>query len=679
MHECEPADVSVSSRMDAIDEHARPAAVEDALNDKQAVADPFRLAIDTIPGLAWSALPDGRIDFVNRRWQEYTGLTLDKAGGWGWRATIHPEDLPDLERYWQSLIASGEPGEQEIRLRRADGAYRWFLCRAAPLYDAGTVVKWHGQTTDIDDRKQAEQRLRRSEAYLAEAQTLSQTGSFGWIVATGELFWSAETYCILGYDETVKPTLEHVFTRVHPEDVGRVRQTVERASREGTKLDFEHRLLMPDGAVKHVHCLAGPAKDVSGNLEFVGAVMDITERKQAAEALRASEQVARSQIEALKYALDALALDAAPDRLTQHLSRAITEQLGAHSASVWRRNETNGLVGFEFAYEGGRFVTKADSLIAGRALWLPMDDSWPWPKPLRSGEHCYLADIREVPPFPLRDRLVAMGVITVLMVPMLLAGRLEGAIAVRFLHQRALRPEEIDFAKTLANQAVLAMQLARLSAQSRDAAVLAERNRMARDIHDTLAQGFTGVIVQLEAAEDARSRGLSREADEHAARARDLARGSLGEARRSVQALRPQALEESDLCEALDSLFTKTTAGTNVRAEFVVSGVPKSLPPDWEDDLLHIGQEALTNALRHASAKRFTAQVTFASDMVRMDLRDDGEGFDLSAKSDGFGLLGMRDRVARMGGQLTIQSAPGEGTGVSIAIPIIGRSALATG
>jgi PAS domain-containing protein len=119
------------------------------------------------------------------------------------------------------------------------------------------------------------------------------------------------------------------------------RQTVDRASREGTKLDFEHRLLMPDGTVKHVHVVAGPVKDASRSLEFVGAVMDITERKQAAEALRVSEQIARSQIEALKYALDALAIDAAPDRLAQHLSRAITEQLGAHSASVWqtKRNQ----------------------------------------------------------------------------------------------------------------------------------------------------------------------------------------------------------------------------------------------------------------------------------------------------------------------------------------------------
>src|SRR6185295_11204348 len=134
--------------------------------------------------------------------------------------------------------------------------------------------------------------------------------------------------------------------------------------------------------------------------------------------------------------------------------------------------------------------------------------------------------------------------------------RLEGAFVARFMTRRPMLPEEIEFAQTLANQAVLAMQLTRLSTEARDSAVIAERNRMARDIHDTLAQGFTGVIVQLEAAEDARLRGLAAEADEHLHRARDMARESLGEARRSVHALRPQALEENDLCEALDAMFT---------------------------------------------------------------------------------------------------------------------------
>ena len=192
---------------------------------------------------------------------------------------------------------------------------------------------------------------------------------------------------------------------------------------------------------------------------------------------------------------------------------------------------------------------------------------------------------------------------------------------------------------------------------------------MARDIHDTLAQGFTGVIVQLGAAEDARLRGLSKEADQHLVHARDLAREGLKEARRSVQALRPLALEDDDLCDALDGLLVKMTAGTRLRSEFKLLGDPRPLPLEWEEHLLHIGREVLTNVLRHAQASRFSTQLTFAPGAVHLDLRDDGCGFDPSARKDGFGLFGMRERVERIGGQMKIQSAPDRGTAVLITVP----------
>jgi PAS domain S-box-containing protein len=131
------------------------------------------------------------------------------------------------------------------------------------------------------ERKRAEDELRRSEAYLAEAQRLSLTGSFGCNVSTGEIFWSDETYRIVGLDRGSKPTLREVFQRVHPEDIARVRETLDRGIQSGIDLDFEHRLLMPDGSVKHVRVVGRPLRqDASGDLEFVGAVTDITERKQ---------------------------------------------------------------------------------------------------------------------------------------------------------------------------------------------------------------------------------------------------------------------------------------------------------------------------------------------------------------------------------------------------------------
>ena len=276
-----------------------------------------------------------------------------------------------------------------------------------------------------------------------------------------------------------------------------------------------------------------------------------------------------------------------------------------------------------------------------------------------------------MPAFALRDRLLPMGIVTVLLVPMSITGRLEGAIGLRFVEHRAFRAEEMELAQALANQAMLMIEFGTLSAQSRHAAVLDERNRMARDMHDTLAQGFTGVIVQLEAAEDATSRDLHDEAGKHLVRARDLARDSLKEARRSVQALRPQALDDIGLGHALESLFKKMTQGTGLTPAFEVLGRPRPLPLDWEENVFRIGQEVLTNTIRHANASRLTARLIFAPDEVRLDMLDDGRGFDPSRIGKGYGLLGIKERVQAMGGHLTVRSADGDGTTIIVTLPAL--------
>ena len=120
----------------------------------------LRCIVDALPGLVWTARLDGHIDFLNQRWCEYTGRGVDEAYGEGWQTAIHPEDLPGLLERWQSILASGEPGEMEGRLRRFDGEYRWFLFRACPLVDtSGLVVKWCGISTDVEDRRRAEEPL----------------------------------------------------------------------------------------------------------------------------------------------------------------------------------------------------------------------------------------------------------------------------------------------------------------------------------------------------------------------------------------------------------------------------------------------------------------------------------------------------------------------------------------
>ena len=252
--------------------------------------DRLRVVIDTIPAHVWSARPDGTVDLINRRFLEFTGRSTEDMLGWGWGSVVHPDDLRRYVVEWQAAVATGEPMESEARVRRRDGKYRWLLIRNVPLRDEqGTIVNWYGTAFDIEERHHAEEALRRSQAYLAEAQRLSNTGSFGWSISTGEILWSEETFRIFQYDRTMKPTVELILQRVHPEDAVNVKQTMESASMSGKDFEHEYRLLMPDHAVRQVHVVAHALIDKAGRLEFVGAVMDVTERKRAEEALREAQ------------------------------------------------------------------------------------------------------------------------------------------------------------------------------------------------------------------------------------------------------------------------------------------------------------------------------------------------------------------------------------------------------
>jgi signal transduction histidine kinase len=193
---------------------------------------------------------------------------------------------------------------------------------------------------------------------------------------------------------------------------------------------------------------------------------------------------------------------------------------------------------------------------------------------------------------------------------------------------------------------------------------------MARDIHDTLAQGFTGVIVQLEAAADASSRGMDKESEKHRDRASELARESLDEARVSLRALRPSVLEKNELCGALDGLFAKMTKSISLQAEFHCHGKKRSLPARWDEHLLRIAQESLSNSNRHSNARRFLADLYYDAAEIRLELRDDGGGFDVALRHEGFGLIGIQERVDEMGGTLVIRSTS-TGTTTSVRVPSV--------
>jgi len=397
--------------------------------------------------------------------------------------------------------------------------------------------------------------------------------------------------------------------------------------------------------------------------------MDVTERNRVQEALRASEKLARGQLGALTRTLDALVQEASPDRLMEVVLRTIVRQFDASTITVWLTEDGSTCAPFKFQFLNDRLFTVADAAHPAARMSPEAQDNPVWRQILTTKRHEICADVRSSTDVPFRDYNLSLGTVTILVVPMLIAGDVAGLLAISFPERRDLHSEEIELAQALANQAMLAIQLTRLSDRSREAAVMAERNRVVRDVHDTLAHAFTGVIVQLEAADDASARGLEAEAGAHVARAEALARTGLQEARRSVMALRPQALEGSDLPTALNDLLTQMTAGTSLLVEFSQEGTPQPLPALWDEHLLHIGQEALTNAIRHGHAHRVLMRLHFVDGVVRLEVSDDGRGFDQHAASDGLGLAGMKARVASVGGQLSIQSVPREGTMISVTLP----------
>jgi PAS domain S-box-containing protein len=445
-----------------------------------------QLLVDSIPALIHTARPDGYLDYFNKPWLEYLGVTLDKVAGWNWRAYVHPEDVEGIVAKWRACLATGETFEYETRVRRADGEYHWMFHRKVPLRDAnGNIAKWYGSSLDIMERKTAEEQLRRNaqelqrsefylaegqrlahmgswafdpdgfsywspelfrmhgldpagkppslqeyldrvhphdresmadlikeilakasifdatkriirpsgevryircvgapvvenqslkkyvgsaidvtshelltqelrrrEAYLTEAQTLSHTGSFGWKPDTGEIVWSDETYRIFRYDRSVKLTIDSVMQRVHPQDRADFQKVIDGASRGATDFEHTYRLLLPDGRAKHVHAIAHALQDASGNREFVGAVTDITEQRHAGALIREQEAELREVVDTIP----AIVWSARSDGSNSYVNRRFVEYCGMPPEQI--------------AGSGWQAVTHPDDLERVNAKWL---------------------------------------------------------------------------------------------------------------------------------------------------------------------------------------------------------------------------------------------------------------------------------------------------------------------
>ncbi len=674
----------------------------------------LRNLIETIPAMAFVTRPDGANEFVSRQWIEFSGFSSVESAGAGWAASIHPDDLEQHAAKWRAACASGEPFESESRHRDVHGNYRWLLVRAVPLRnEQGEIRKWYGTAIDIEDRK-------RAEALLAGEKRLLE------MIATGVPFKEiANALCQIieqqrpgtlasvlllncdgvhldviagpnlpgGWDRQMEQlpigpcagscgTAAYRGSPVIVSDIATdplwdLPEHRAAALNHGLRASWSNPVLSWKGEVLGTFCMyyRDARSPTSEDLELIEVATHLVrvaiERDRAEQALRASEQLARSHVDVMMRSLDVLATEAAPEKFIGEMLRTIGQHLRAHRVLLWLRNQRDDSLRLHLIIENDQQVAHDlhHPFVRNPHAWRNsafIQEMLFTKSPAVCDDIAH--DSRLNP--EIREYLTRKGAKRFMTVPMFVTGEIRGFIGIQHRQQCAYRADQIELAQALAHHVMMAAHGQDLIEQQREAAILKERTRMARDIHDTLAQGFTGVIVQMEAAEEALLEEDSEHAIGHVHRARELARESLREARRSVHALRPQALEKAPFADALEAIIKNTAAGTALRTEFRITGKPRELAPLVEENLLHIGQEALTNSLKHAHATKFQAQLSFNPDAVYLELQDNGDGFNVgNSNGGGFGLIGMKERAEQIGATVDVSSKPGAGTSIVAVSP----------
>ncbi len=388
-----------------------------------------------------------------------------------------------------------------------------------------------------------------------------------------------------------------------------------------------------------------------------------------------AEGLARGQAEALVKMLTAFAAAPALDNFLGIVLQSIVEQIGGYSGGIWLYDESQNTTVLHLSYEDGQI--QQGNQIASPGCDRNFLQQWgiDYIQVLRQ-QKFLIQDIQQFALLPAYAAYYAhnqqRGIKMILVVALFFGETFLGSITLRCTNYRDYKPEELELLKALAHQAALVIQLTRLAEQAKQSAISEERNRMAREIHDTLAQSFISIRMQLEAA----TRLLSRKPEQAQACitfAQDLAKSGLAEARRSVWALQPEAEDYRHLSTTLEHFAAQQTTETSIPIEVAIVGTLYALPPDIGMNLLRIGQEALNNAIRHASAQTIHLTLIYAPNQIQLQIQDDGQGFDpqLELGSGGFGLMGMQQRSDRLGGTFTINGQSGHGTEVKVIVPIL--------
>jgi PAS domain S-box-containing protein len=471
---------------------------------------------------------------------------------------------------------------------------------------------------------------------------------------------------------------------IRPSEVAEVVRANDRQVIEaGDPIQFEEVLPSEEG---DRHCIAAKflLRDRTGKPYAVcGIATDITALKRAEEleATMARErelfvqqratELAKAN-EALRGCLDALASVPELDEFLGQVMAAITRQLGAVCSTLRVRNFEQNTLPPELVFQNGRVMTPDEAKYPEDIRSLSLDEEGLTTVLDKPTTVIHILAPDSPIPEGLRPYVRELGLKTVLIIPLTSRGQSNGLLSFGFSEERDFRAEELEIARALATQASLAIHLTRLANTSRQSAVLEERNRLAGEIHDSLAQSFAAISLQLFAAEE-EIKTKGRDGLNYVERANDIARFGLAEARHSTLSLLPSIIGESGLIEALQMLVDRSNIPGRLRCTFHSNSVrDESLPQAVQQELLRIAQEAISNALRHAKPTVLSVSLRSSPPNLVLEVRDNGPGIaSAGLKSrEGFGLTSMRERAKKLNGTLEIRTAPGRGTSIVVLLPI---------
>ncbi len=375
----------------------------------------------------------------------------------------------------------------------------------------------------------------------------------------------------------------------------------------------------------------------------------------------------------LKKTLDVLATEPKLNSALDRIFQVTIEQLGSSSAALWLYKPDLDQFRLHLIYLDGKIITAiSENAHLLTDIWINGQNL---SRDLGFKEHIEKRTpvIYDVDSHPAISKLASrflnkLNIKTLLGIPLLLGSEVIGSYTIRFSDQREFQAEELELIQALAHQATLAIKLLQMAEEAKNLAILEERNRLAGEIHDTLAQAFTGISIQTGVAKEILERDpiQTQQILDHIS---TLSQTGLAEARRSVWALHSSAAEYADLVHNLQHYFEQFKHITT-QVEVKIEGTPSLVSPAIGKNLLRIAQEAVNNAMKHANATTIRVKLTCEVDFLGLEIRDNGCGFELSSDRDGFGLISMTERAERIGGQILITSELDKGTVIQVYAPL---------